>query len=120
MTQEGGGLVLVTGLRSLVGDPSGPQSPCSLVRAWVSVMSKVIPALIGNPFLVRGVPGSLVTVLLLPAELWAPSSHSAHTPHCQRRPRTLTLLAGGASAGLAGAGASAAAGAACQEGKGQQ
>lgn len=57
----------MTGLRWFVGDPSGPQSPCSLVRAWVSVMPKVIPALTVNPFLVRGVPGSLVTVLLLPA-----------------------------------------------------
>lgn len=57
----------MTGLRLFVGDPSGPQSPCSLVRAWVSVVPKVIPALTVNPFLARGVPGSLVTVLLLPA-----------------------------------------------------
>ncbi len=58
MTQEAGGLVLLTGLRLFVNDPSGPQSPCSLVRAWVSVVWKVIPALIVNPFLVRrGVEG---------------------------------------------------------------
>lgn len=112
----------MTGLRWFVGDPSGPQSPCSLVRAWVSVMPKVIPALIVNPFLVRGGCREVwsLSCSCLPAELWAPSSHSAQTPHSQRRPRTLTLLAGGASAGFAGAGASAAAGGACREGKGQQ
>ena len=69
--------------------------------------------MIGNLFLVRQVPGSLVSVLLPPAELQVP-------PRTQPRPRVprggpaLTLLAGGPSAGLAGAGA------ACPGGKGQQ
>ena len=52
-----------------------------------------------------------------------PASDS--TPHppppwVPREGRALTLLAGGTSAGLAGAGARAAAGAACQEGKSQR
>ena len=67
----------------------------------------------GNLFLLRQVTGSLVSVLLPPAELQFP-------PRTQPRlwvPRggpALTPLAGGPSAGLAGAGA------ACPDGKGQQ
>ena len=59
----------------------------------------------------------MVSVLLLPAELWVPPQPRPQVP---RGGPALTLLAGGASAGLAGAGASAAAGATCQEGKGQR
>lgn len=58
----------------------------------------------------------MVSVLLLPAELWVPPQPRPQVP---REGATLTLLAGETSAGLAGAGASTAAGATCQEGKGQ-
>ena len=43
-------------------------------------MSKVLLVRILTHFLMKGMPGSLVTVLLLPAELRAPSSDSAQTP----------------------------------------